>query len=349
MSSKNEKVEQLVQDLENGLEDIIKGDKYKEYLNAMSKFHNYSARNTILILRQNPMATHVASYGTWKKLGRQVKKGSKGLGIFVPMKFDKDIEMTKIDPKTRKPMLDKEGKEIKENKKQSYLTFGKGSVFDISQTDGKELPKLAEELKGDVENYDIFLNSLKEISSVPIEFEEIYSSANGYYHLVDKRIAIKKGLSQKHTLKTAIHEISHAEVHSEDNPSKDRSTKEVEAESIAYIVCKNYGLDTSDYSFGYITGWNESKDNKIVLESLETIRNKSTNLIDRIDEKFKDLNLEKGNKLNNENIKGEKNILNEIVIESNKTKELSENIKDKKSIARVKKKVRNNYEMEVER
>lgn len=337
MSSKKEKVEQLIQDLENGLEDITKEDKYKEYLNAMSKFHNYSARNIILILNQNPNATHIASYDTWKKLGRQVKKGSKGLGIFVPMKFNKNIEITKIDPKTNEPMLDKEGKEIKENMKHSYLTFGKGSVFDISQTDGKELPSIVKDLQGDVNNYDLFLNSLKDISSVPIEFEEIYSSAKGYYHLIDKRIALRKGMSQKQTLKTAIHEISHAEIHNDNNKDKDKSSKEVEAESIAYIVCKNYGLDTSDYSFGYVTGWNKSKDNKIVLELLENIRKQSVSLIDRIDIKFNELVLEKGVNLDT------KSILDDV--KYNKPDELKSESK-KKNL----KKVKNiNYEMELER
>nr|WP_312985750.1 ArdC family protein [Clostridioides sp.] len=351
MSNKNEKVEQLIQDLKYGLEEFIIGDKYKEYLNATSKFNNYSARNIILILSQNPQATHVASYGTWKKLGRQVKRGSKGLGIFVPMKFDKDIEMTKIDPKTNKPMLDKEGKEVKENIKQSYLSFGKRSVFDVSQTDGKELPSIANELQGDVNNYDLFFNSLKEISSVPIDLEDIaITGVKGYYSRTENRIAIKEGMSEKQTIKTAIHELSHAEVHNIKNREDDTvSTKEVEAESIAYIVCKNYGLDTSDYSFGYITNWNNRKDNKIVLDSLETIRKQSTSIIDRIDEKFKELNLEKVNESNNEKAKSKKNILDGVDLNSNESKVLDEINKDKRLFTSVKKKVRNNYEMEVER
>ena len=350
MSSKNEKVEQLIQDLEHGLEEFIKGDKYKEYLNAMSKFNNYSARNIILILSQNPQATHVASYGTWKKLGRQVERGSKGLGIFVPMKFDKDIEMTKIDPKNNKPMLDKEGKEVKENMKQSYLSFGKRSVFDVSQTDGKELPSIANDLQGDVNNYDLFFNSLKGISNVPIDFEDIaLTGVKGYYHKTENRIAIKKGMSEAQTIKTAIHELSHAEIHNlKKHEDIEITTKEVEAESIAYLVCKNYGLDTSDYSFGYITNWNNRKDNKIVLDSLETIRKQSTSIIDRIDEKFKELNLEKVNELNNENIKS-KNILDGVDLNSNKSKVLDEITEDKRPFTSVKKKVKNNYEMEVER
>lgn len=354
MSNKNEKVEQLILDLEHGLEEFMNGDRYKNFLNGMSKFNNYSARNIILILRQNPYATHVASYGTWKKLGRQVKRGSKGLGIFVPMKFDKDTEMTKIDPKTNKPMLDNEGKEVKDNMKQSYLTFAKRNVFDISQTAGKELdlPSIANDLQGDVNNYDLFINSLKEISSVPIDFEDIaITGVKGYYSRTENRIAIKEGMSEKHTIKTAIHELSHAEIHNIKNREDDTvSTKEVEAESIAYIVCKNYGLDTSDYSFGYITNWNNRKDNKIVLDSLETIRKQSTSIIDRIDEKFKELKLEKVNESNNENVKSKNNILNGLDLESDKSKVLEEINKDKRPLTSVKKKVKkNNYEMEVER
>lgn len=298
--SKNDVMEQLLKKLEDGLKNFINDDRYRDYLNAMSKFHNYSARNILLILHQNPNATRIASYDTWKKLGRQVQVGSKGLNIFVPIIKNHEVIRPKINPITKKPIFGEDGKEITEKITNKYLTFSKRSVFDISQTKGKELPKLANELSGDIENNDLFLKSLFSISKAPIVFEEINSSyTKGYYDRLKNKIVIKKGMSQKQTIKTLVHEMAHSEIHNLNNDEKTRATKEVEAESIAYLVCQNYSIDTSDYSFGYITSWRKSKDSTTINNSLEQIKTTSSDLIKRLDEKQNELMLLRKKKLKN--------------------------------------------------
>lgn len=262
----------------------------------MSKFYNYSFNNTLLIAMQKPDATLVAGYTAWQRnFGRQVQKGEKGIKILAPAPYKAQLEMEKIDPNTNKPMLDADGKPVTETVEVMRPAFKVVSVFDVSQTEGKELPDIVvDELKGTVENYSAFFDALKQISPVPIAFEDIAGGAKGYYHLEDRRIAIQEGMSEVQTVKTAIHEIAHAKLHAL-NPDeklppeeqKDRHTKEVEAESVAYTVCQRYGIETSDYSFGYIAGWSSDKETKELKGSLETIRSTAAEMIEGIDEKLK--------------------------------------------------------------
>lgn len=298
-----EQLKEITDRLEQGILEVFESEKYREYLNTMSKFYNYSFNNTMLIAMQKPDATLIAGYKAWpNKFGRHVKRGEKGIRIIAPAPVTVKEELEKLDPVTQEPMLDGHGNPIMEEVEIRMPNFKVISVFDVSQTEGKELPDLAvDELAGDVEQYDIFMQALTEVSPVPIGYEEISDGAKGYYHLEDKRIAIQAGMSQIQNSKTAIHEIAHAILHDMglNNPQtemegrKDRKTKEVEAESIAYAVCQHYGIDTSDYSFGYVAGWSSDKELKELRSSLETIRKTSATLIHTIDERMAELQLAK--------------------------------------------------------
>ena len=260
------KLKEITDRLEQGIADLFNSDRFKEYLNVMSKFHNYSFNNTVLIALQKPDASLVMGFNAWKGKGieRSVKKGEQGIRIFAPAPYKIKTEAEKIDPDTKKPVIGEDGKPITEVKEITVPAFKVVCVYDVSQTEGKELPTLgANELFGNVENYKDFFAALEKTSPVPIAFEQIAGGAHGYYHLEDKRIALDEGMSELQTLKTAIHEIAHAKLHDIDlNASAeeranrpDKRTREVEAESVAYTVCQHYGLDTSDYSFGYVAGW----------------------------------------------------------------------------------------------
>ena len=357
-SKSAQQVREITDKLEQGIKELFESERFKEYLRTMSKFYHYSFSNTLLIAMQKPEATYVAGYTSWQRnFDRQVMKGEKGIKILAPAPYKAKEEREKIDPSTQKPVLDADGKPITETVEVMRPAFKVVSVFDISQTDGKELPDIiVDELSGSVENYAAFFEALKQESPVPISFEDIPGGAKGYFSPVENRIAIQEGMSEIQTIKTAIHEIAHAKLHSIDRPEpeptwkivmisdggtkrdflsgfaseaeanaaaeregwrfvdenrfewrleveedtsaiqdmrKDRHTKEVEAESVAYTVCQRYGIETSDYSFGYIAGWSSDKETKELKGSLETIRKTAAEMIDSIDAKLKVLLAEK--------------------------------------------------------
>ena len=291
-----EKVKEITARLEQGVQAIFDSDRYKEFLTAMSKFHDYSLNNTILIAMQG--GNLVMGFRQWEKeFDRHVKKGEKGIKIFAPAPYKVKKLVDKIDPETRKPMLDREGKVVKEEKEITVPAFKVITVFDISQTEGKEFPDLSvKPLLADVEQYEDFFAALEKASPVPIAFEQITNGANGYFSLTDKRIAIKEGVSELQAVKTAIHEIAHAKLHDvdlnappEEQNRVDRHTREVEAESVAYTVCQHFGLDTSDYSFGYVAGWSSGKEMTELKASLETIQATAKELITEIEGHFTEL------------------------------------------------------------
>ena len=353
-----QQVREITDKLEQGIKELFESERFKEYLRTMSKFYNYSFNNTLLIAMQKPEATYVAGYTSWQRnFDRQVMKGEKGIKILAPAPYKAKEEREKIDPSTQKTVLDADGKPVTETVEVMRPAFKVVSVFDISQTDGKELPDIiVDELSGSVENYAAFFEALKQESPAPIAFEDIPGGAKGYFSPVENRIAIQAGMSEIQTIKTAIHEIAHAKLHSIDRPEpeptwkivmisdggtkrdflsgftseteaneaaeregwrfvdenrfewrleveedtsavqemrKDRHTKEVEAESVAYTVCQRYGIETSDYSFGYIAGWSSDKETKELKGSLETIRKTAAEMIDSIDAKLKVLLAEK--------------------------------------------------------
>ena len=294
-----EKLKEITDRLEQGIAELFDSERYKEYLKVMSKFHNYSFRNTVLIAMQKPDASLVAGFSAWKNnFERNVMKGQKGIKIIAPSPYKIKQEMQKIDPHTQKPIIGKDGKPVTEEKEVTIPAYKVVSVFDVSQTEGKELPDIAvDELTGDVDRYKDFFAALEKTSPVPIAFENIEGGSHGYYHLEDKRIAINEGMSELQTLKTAIHEIAHAKLHDidlnapkdEQQPHDDRRTREVEAESVAYTVCQHYGLDTSDYSFGYVAGWSSGRELSELKSSLETIRSAAAEIINSIDENLAEL------------------------------------------------------------
>ena len=294
-----EKLKEITDRLEQGIAELFDSERYKEYLKVMSKFHNYSFRNTVLIAMQKPDASLVAGFSAWKNnFERNVMKGQKGIKIIAPSPYKIKQEMQKIDPHTQKPIIGKDGKPVTEEKEVTIPAYKVVSVFDVSQTEGKELPDIAvDELTGDVDRYKDFFAALEKTSPVPIAFENIEGGSHGYYHLEDKRIAINEGMSELQTLKTAIHEIAHAKLHDidlnapedEQKPRVDRRTREVEAESVAYTVCQHYGLDTSDYSFGYVAGWSSGRELSELKSSLETIRSAAAEIINSIDENLAEL------------------------------------------------------------
>ena len=294
-----EKLKEITDRLEQGITELFDSERYKEYLRVMSKFHNYSFNNTLLIAMQKPDASLVAGFSAWKNnFGRNVMKGQKGIKIIAPSPFKIRQEVEKIDPHTQKPIIGKDGKPVTEEKEIKIPAYKVVSVFDVSQTEGKELPDIAvDELTGDVDRYKDFFAALEKTSPVPIAFENIGGGSHGYYHLEDKRIAINEGMSELQTLKTAIHEIAHAKLHDidlnapkdEQQPHVDRRTREVEAESVAYTVCQHYGLDTSDYSFGYVAGWSSGRELSELKSSLETIRSAAAEIINSIDTNLAEL------------------------------------------------------------
>ena len=294
-----EKLKEITDRLEQGITELFESERYKEYLRVMSKFHNYSFNNTLLIAMQKPDASLVAGFSAWKNnFGRNVMKGQKGIKIIAPSPFKIKQEIEKTDPRTGKPVIGKDGKPVTEEKEIQIPAYKVVSVFDVSQTEGKELPDIAvDELTGSVERYQDFFAALEKTSPVPVGFEQIPGGSHGYYHLEDKRIAIQEGMSELQTLKTVIHEIAHAKLHdidlnapeNEQKPRVDRRTREVEAESVAYTVCQHYGLDTSDYSFGYVAGWSSGKELTELKGSLETIRKAAAEIINSIDEHIAEL------------------------------------------------------------
>lgn len=291
--SQFDKVKEITDKLEAGIQALFESEAFKKYLKTLSKFHDYSLNNTILIAMQKPDATLVAGYTVWQKnFGRQVQKGETGIRILAPTPYKKQMEVDRLDPVTQQPVLNPDGSTVKDLKEIMVPAFRVVNVFDVSQTDGKPLPTIGvDELSGNVANYEMFFEALKRACPVPVGFEDIPSEAKGYYHTVEQRIALQEGMSEVQTVKTMIHEMAHQKLHaidpkdlSPEEPRMTRNAKEVEAEAVAYTVAQHYGIETSDYSFAYIAGWSKDKDTPELKASLDRIRQAANEMIMAIDD-----------------------------------------------------------------
>lgn len=338
--SRAEKLNAIMKKLEDGVKDLFTSENYQKYLRTMSKFHKYSFNNTLLIALQKPDATLVAGYGAWQqKFHRQVRKGEKGITILAPVPVKEksdpaavpdhgstDHSAMKADPHGAQPVT----KDPPEEK--TTLYFRPVTVFDYSQTEGEPLPTIGtDELTGDAEGYSAFMQAMTALSPVPIRFDEIDGGAKGYYHTVNKEIVIQKDMSQSQTMKTCVHEVSHAILHDREHMKaeglqKDRQTKEVEAESVAFAVCAHFLLDTSDYSFPYIAGWSSSVDMKELKNSMDTIRKTAGEIIDGVESE-----LEKQQEKAEKEISGENrlSVLNVLAKEKESLTARSENRTEK--------------------
>lgn len=280
-------IDDIIKNLEEGVKSLFESEKYMNYLKVMSKFHNYSFNNSLLIALQMPQASLVAGYSTWKNtFHRQVEKGQKAIKIIAPSPYKIDKIQDKIDPNTNRPMLDAKGNVIKEKVKVVVPAYKVTNVFDVSQTSGELLPSLVNELSGNVDEYNNFIEAIKRTSPVPIKFEEMDTNAKGYYNIENKCIVIKDNMSQVQTAKTLIHEIAHSILHEKETgieKEADRNTKEVQAESVAYATCQHFNIDTSDYSFGYIAGWSSGKEVEELRNSMNVIRQTASDLINGIE------------------------------------------------------------------
>ena len=304
-----ERLQQITAGIEQGIQELFESEKYMRYLSVMSRFHRYSVNNTMLIYMQNPDATLVAGYNKWKnQFERHVKKGEHGITIIAPTPFKKKIEEQKLDPDTKAPMLDAEGKAIMEEREVEIPMFRPVKVFDVSQTDGKPLPELASSLSGNVQNYEAFLEALRRSAPVPLTIEPMAANMDGFFSPDQQRIAIREGMSEVQTVSAAVHEIAHSKLHNyakaqeeaaragdkEPPKKKDRNTEEVEAESISYAVCQYYGIQTGENSFGYIASWSQGKELPELRASLETINKAAGELIADIDRHYKAICKERG-------------------------------------------------------
>ena len=296
--TEKQKVKEITDKLEEGLKELFESEKYKNYLSTMSKFHNYSFNNTFLIALQRPDASLVAGYQAWQKnFNRHVKRGEKGIRILAPAPYKIKEERDKLDPVTGEIMLDKDGMPQTEEVEVKIPAFRAVSVFDVAQTEGEPLPELeAKELLSTVEGYEDFIKAVTYVAPVPIGFEDIPGASKGYFNIGENRIAVQEGMSESQTLKTMVHETAHSMLHNKEvnkedilAPAKDRNTKEIEAESIAFTVCRHFGIDTSEYSFSYIAGWSSGRDMKELKSSLDTIRRTASELITGIEEQLKEL------------------------------------------------------------
>lgn len=301
--SDKEKLSEITDSIEKGIKELFASDKYKQYLQTMSRFHRYSVNNQMLIFMQKPDASLVAGFNKWKdSFGRNVRRGEKGIKIIAPAPYKKKIEKEKLDPDTKLPILDENGQPIKEVAEVSTSTFKVVSVFDVSQTEGKPLPELSSDLTGSVEHYDAFIEAIKRSSPVPIDFKPIENGADGFFSYDNQSITLREGMSETQTVCAAIHEMAHATLHNysrknkdeTDVERKDRHTEEVESESIAYAVCAYYGIETGENSFGYLASWSSDKELKELKASLETINKTSSELITAIDRNFKEVCKEQG-------------------------------------------------------
>ena len=302
-TEKKNPIKEITDKLEQGLKELFESERYKSYLTTMSKFHNYSFNNTLLIASQKPDATLVAGFDSWKKnFDRHVKRGEKGIKIIAPMAYKKKVEQPVVDPVTKKPVVDENGRAKTEEVEIKVPSFQVVTVFDVSSTEGKEIPNLGvSELTAGVEGYKDMIAALERFSRVPIEREDIASGAKGYFDPTNQKIVLQKGMSEAQTVKTLIHEISHSLTDDKENPGIDvenptertRSTKEVTAESVAYTVCQRFGIDTSDYSFGYIAGWSSGKDMKELKDSMDLIRRTASEVINGVEDNLKMLAIER--------------------------------------------------------
>ena len=306
-TDRKEQVQELTKKLEDGITALFESDRYLEYLTIMARFHHYSYRNTLLILLQCPDATLVAGFHAWKqKFHRHVKKGETGICILAPMAYKykkeskkQDQEVVILEPEsedTKHTKKAEQSEELEEKSGQRIVGFRVVRVFDVTQTEGKELPQLGvDELTGAVTDYEVLIQALLMVSPMPVSFIEIESGAKGYCNVTKRVIAIQKDMSQLQTVKTMIHEIAHAMLHADNDKveRKDAGTREVEAESIAYVVCQYLGLDTSDYSFAYLIGWSSGRQMPELRASLHTIQTTAADLIDRIEEQISQTNARK--------------------------------------------------------
>ena len=292
--ARKQEMDQITEKLEAGVKEIFSGDNYKNYLDFCAKLPRYSVNNQILIMMQKPDATMCQSFSGWKEMNRFVRKGEKGIRVLAPAPYKMEREQDKLDA-SGKPVLDKDGEPVKEVVEVKVMAFKPVSTFDISQTEGDPVPTLGvNELIGGVEGYDTLIEAIKSAVGVPVSFEQIESGAKGYFSLEENRIAIQEGMSEVQTIKTLLHESGHAALHSREamdksDDKKSRNQKECEAESIAYVVCQHYGIDTSEYSFGYVAGWSGNQEVPELKASLDTIRRAASDLIIKIDEKVAEL------------------------------------------------------------
>ena len=304
-----ERLQQITAGIEQGIKELFESEKYMRYLSVMSRFHRYSVNNTMLIYMQKPDATLVAGYNKWKnQFERHVKRGEHGITIIAPTPFKKKIEEQKLDPDTKAPILDAEGKAVMEEREVEIPMFRPVKVFDVSQTDGKPLPELASTLSGSVQNYEAFMEALRRSAPVPLSVESMAAKMDGYFSPDQQRIAIREGMSEVQTVSAAVHEIAHSKLHNyakaqeeaaragdkEPPKKKDRNTEEVEAESISYAVCQYYGIQTGENSFGYIATWSQGKELPELRASLETINKAAGELIADIDRHYKVICKERG-------------------------------------------------------
>lgn len=304
-----ERLKEITDGIEQGIKELFQSDRYRQYLSVMSRFHRYSVNNTMLIYMQRPDASLVAGFQKWKnQFGRHVKKGERGITIIAPTPFKKKIEEVKLDPDTKAPLLDPDGKQITEEREIKIPMFKPVKVFDVSQTDGKPLPHLASTLTGSVEQYEIFVEALRRSAPVPISFKAIEPNTDGYFSPTDQAISIREGMSEVQTISALVHEIAHSKLHNyekqqaeaaagkdgEEPVKKDRHTEEVEAESVSYAVCQYFGIETGENSFGYIATWSQGKELKELRASLETINKTASELITDVDRNFAEICKERG-------------------------------------------------------
>ncbi|MDY4509464.1 MAG: YodL domain-containing protein [Candidatus Faecousia sp.] len=307
--SNKERIKEITAGIEKGIMELFESDRYRNYLTTMSRFHRYSLNNVMLIHAQRPNATLVAGFSKWKNsFGRHVKKGEKGIQILAPTPYKIMVDKEKLDPDTKLPMLDDEGKPITEEKEVTIPMFKVVSVFDVAQTEGKPLPQISFSLTGDVAQYEVFMEALRRTSQVPITIEPMEPGMDGYFHLEKQAIFLREGMSQVQTVCAAIHEMAHSRLHNYEKMTeladdgetllvpgeKGRNTEEVEAESISYAVCQYFGIETADNSFGYIATWSQGKELKELRASLETINKTSSELISGIEQHYREICKEKG-------------------------------------------------------
>ena len=297
-STNKERLKEITASIEASIQDLFQSERYMDYLRTMSRFHRYSLNNTILIHAQRPDATLVAGFNKWRdQFGRNVMRGEKGIKIIAPTPFKKKIEEEKLDPDTKLPMRDKDGNIIMEEKEVKIPMFKVVTVFDVSQTEGEPLPDIVGTLTGDVQNYEAFMEALRRSSPVPIEMQPLPPDTDGFFSIDKQSISIREDMSEVQTVSATIHEITHSKLHNYKKgapDAKDRSTEEVEAESVSFAVCAYYGIQTGENSFGYIANWSQNKELTELRASLETINKTASELIDDIDRHYADICKEQG-------------------------------------------------------
>ena len=283
----NEKIKELTEKLQAGIQELHDSEKYRDYLRTMAKFHHYSFNNSLLIWAQRPDATAVAGYRAWQtKFGRTVNPGAKGIMIYAPSSYKRTLREVVTDADGN-PMLDQDGNKITRAVEHTFPTFQIGYVYAYEDTSGqKPLPSIVSIVDKDVDNYDSVMDALRKISPAPIRFDSVDGGANGYYDLVKREIVVKDTLPQAQKIKTAVHEVAHSILHDKIDGLDQEATKremEVSAESVAFVVCSWLGLDTSEYSFGYVGGWSAGKELKELQQKMEKIRTTASMIISGID------------------------------------------------------------------